>query len=376
MKDIEILSIKDLEKEKIKYEEEFLNKVKSFKKVMLWGMSECAVEAIQFFSKNGIKVDGIYDNNVFKNGKSYLNINIMIPDHSIYDKDTALIVTCSYYETIRESLLKNDSNIDNRLFMYDGYFLEDKSINYYDDNKEKILNCYRTLEDEKSKLLYINLLKYRYIRDINLIKDLYDSRLNCYLDTIFLNNYKKGLYVDAGSYNADFITTLNDRIDLTDSKFYIFEPNKIFSQNIRENLKDRYDYKVFEVALCDKKGKMEFQQIDSSTSHLVDKKYNAYKNTLDKNVELVETNTIDNILDNIKVTGIKIDIEGSEQAMLKGSINTIKRDRPILLISVYHKWNDLWEIQDELVKLNLNYKFYLRHYSLSVAKTILYCIPC
>ena len=72
---------------------------------------------------------------------------------------------------------------------------------------------------------------------------------------------------------------------------------------------------------------------------------------------------------------IKIDIEGSEASLLKGATNIIKRDRPILLLAIYHKWDDIFKLQNYLINLNLEYKFYIRHYSLSVAKTILYCIP-
>ena len=53
----------------------------------------------------------------------------------------------------------------------------------------------------------------------------------------------------------------------------------------------------------------------------------------------------------------------------------IKKDRPIMLIAIYHKWDDLFKIQNYISNLNLDYSFYIRHYSLSVAKTILYCIP-
>jgi hypothetical protein len=61
--------------------------------------------------------------------------------------------------------------------------------------------------------------------------------------------------------------------------------------------------------------------------------------------------------------------------MLEGATETLKRDNPILLLSIYHRRDDLFKLQKYLINLNLNYKYYIRHYSLSVAKTILYCIP-
>ena len=130
------------------------------------------------------------------------------------------------------------------------------------------------------------------------------------------------------------------------------------------------------MALCDEDSTMEFMQIPSSTSHIIDKKYNAYKDSIDKNdIDIIQTTKLDSIIKNEKVSGIKIDIEWAESSMLKWSTEILKRDRPILLLSIYHRRDDLFKLQNYLMDLDLNYKFYIRHYSLSIAKTILYCIP-
>lgn len=370
-----MIDLSNLNVQKNDFISKFLNNISKFKRVMLWGLSESADAAIEFFTEHNIKVDGIYDNDKSKSGTLYKGVEIFYPGDDVFCEDTALVITCSYYENIRLSLIDRDPDIDNRMFMYDGYFKDNEYL--YDNDKvlSLINKNYDELGDDKSKVLYEALLKYRYIRDIRIIKELYESRSECYLDKVFLDRFKDGLYLDVGSYNADFVTTLSDRVDVSNSKFYIFEPNKIFSKNIEDNLSGKYNLNVFKMALCDEEGKMAFQQIASSTSHLVDKKYNAYRDKLDNNVEYVKTNKLDNVINNEKVFGIKVDIEGAEMSMLIGATEVIKRDRPIMMISIYHRWNDLWEIQDYISGLNLNYIFYIRHYSLSVAKTILYCIP-
>ena len=43
--------------------------------------------------------------------------------------------------------------------------------------------------------------------------------------------------------------------------------------------------------------------------------------------------------------------------------DTIIKNKPILLLSAYHKVSDLWESLYYLSNLNLGYKFYLCHYS-------------
>ena len=369
-------NINNLNKEKKEYLMNYLNKLKKFPYIYLWGISESCDEAINLFTKNNIVIKGIIEQNPDKYDYKYKDITVIKQSFDNIDCNGAIVITCSYYETIKNKLIVNYKDIEKRLFIYDGYFIENKTIKYYLNNKETIERCYNALEDEKSKELYNNLLKYRYIRDPKLIKDLYESRNECYLDKVFIDNYKDGLYIDAGSYNADFITTLSNKVSILNSKFYIFEPNKIFYNDIKNNLDKKINYEIFNVALCDKDATMEFMQIPSSTSHIIDKKYNAYKNSVDKNdIEIINTNKLDTIIKEEKVSGIKIDIEGSESSMLKGATKIIKRDRPILLLSIYHKWDDLFKLQNYIMSLNLNYKFYIRHYSLSVAKTILYCIP-
>lgn len=368
--------INELDKEKEKYINNYLKKIKKFSYIYLWGISESCDEAIKFFNKNKIQIKAIIDQNPDKYDYQYKDIKVINQPFDNIDENAAYIITISYYETIKNKLKINFKNIEKRLFIFDGYFQENKTIKYYLDNKELIEKCYNELEDSKSKKIYNSILKYRYIRNTKLINNLYETRKECYLDKVFIDKYKDGLYIDAGSYNADFITTLQNKVDIKNSKFYIFEPNKIFYKNIKENLDKSIKYKIYNSALCDKDDEMEFMQIPTSTSHIINKKYNAYKNTISQNnISKVKTNKLDTIITKEKVQGIKMDVEGSESSLLKGATKTIKRDRPFMMIAIYHKWDDLFKIQNYISKLKLGYKFYIRHYSLSVAKTVLYCIP-
>ncbi|MGD9901622.1 MAG: FkbM family methyltransferase [Spirochaetales bacterium] len=367
--------IKEYENGNFETYQNLIEKLKKFERVYLYGISESAVVAVKVLSKNKIKINGILEADSKKIGSMFNELPVLSYNQIADDSKTAIVITCSYCEQIKKAIIANDKSASKRIFVFDGYFLDKYKSGLYDENKDKIYECYNSLNDAHSKKLYLALLKYRYTRKISLIENLFEPRTKTYYDSVFLNNFKDGLYVDAGSYNADFIEGLSNLKDVSKCNFYIFEPNKMFAENINANLNKNINYKVFQTALCDKKAKLDFEQIASSTSHLIKKRYNAYKNTLQSKVETVEADTLDNIIGQNIVSGIKIDIEGAEQAMLKGSINTIKRDRPTMLISIYHKWNDLWKIQSFIQEMDLNYSFYIRHYSLSVAKTILYCIP-
>ena len=90
----------------------------------------------------------------------------------------------------------------------------------------------------------------------------------------------------------------------------------------------------------------------------------------------VEADSIDNV---VKYDGspifIKMDIEGSELAALKGAVKTIVRGGTMLAVCVYHKPEDLFTIPQYIMSLNKKYKLYMRHYRDFSYDTVLYAIP-
>ena len=54
---------------------------------------------------------------------------------------------------------------------------------------------------------------------------------------------------------------------------------------------------------------------------------------------------------------IKIDVEGAEQIVLNGALETIRKFKPLLLISIYHTGSDFFDIKPMIEELNLGYRF-------------------
>ena len=42
---------------------------------------------------------------------------------------------------------------------------------------------------------------------------------------------------------------------------------------------------------------------------------------------------------------------------MKGALETIKEQKPVLIISIYHNYSDFFEIKPMIEDLNLGYKF-------------------
>ena len=60
---------------------------------------------------------------------------------------------------------------------------------------------------------------------------------------------------------------------------------------------------------------------------------------------------------------IKIDIEGMELEAIKGAVNTLKNNRPLLCISIYHTAKDFLFIKPFIESLNLGYTFRIENHN-------------
>ena len=71
---------------------------------------------------------------------------------------------------------------------------------------------------------------------------------------------------------------------------------------------------------------------------------------------------------------LKLDVEGAELETLRGARESIRRFRPKLAISLYHKPNDLFDL---ILYVKTNFPFYacfVNHYTIHMEETVLYCL--
>jgi FkbM family methyltransferase len=131
--------------------------------------------------------------------------------------------------------------------------------------------------------------------------------------------------------------------------FLQYQPKRIFAY---EPVADTYQdlIKTIEREGCakihasnkgigDKKTSMEIFVRGNSSTLLSN--YGANNNL---STEKIEITTIDSECRDKKVGLIKMDVEGFEYFAIKGGLETIKRDKPVLLISIYHTGKDFFEI--------------------------------
>lgn len=90
---------------------------------------------------------------------------------------------------------------------------------------------------------------------------------------------------------------------------------------------------------------------------------------------MIKTKSIDDLVKEEgleKVDFIKMDIEGSELAALKGAKRTICQYKPNLAICIYHKIEDFYMIPKYIKQIVPEYKLYVKHHTDMDWETVLY----
>ena len=71
---------------------------------------------------------------------------------------------------------------------------------------------------------------------------------------------------------------------------------------------------------------------------------------------------LDTLIGDAKVDFIKMDIEGQELNAIEGAKNTILKYKPKMLISCYHRTEDIYQLPMKVLSIRSDYKVYMRHY--------------
>ncbi len=186
-----------------------------------------------------------------------------------------------------------------------------------------------------------------------------------YFDLEYLEpTEEKEIFVDTGGYDG-MTSVYFDKWSSGNGFSYIFEPDTSNIDKCVKNLANsRIKYQIISKGAWSEETTLHFEA-DADVSSKVS----------DSGDSMVSVTTIDKMLENEKVTFIKMDIEGSELQALIGAKRTIMTNTPKLAICIYHKPEDIWEIPNIILQYNPSYHLFLRHYTLTETDTVLYALP-
>lgn len=221
--------------------------------------------------------------------------------------------------------------------------------------------------DKESAVVLDGLYNYLVSKDINYISRICTDKEQYFIPEVLLAINKPLSIIDAGAYEGELLHTIR-KFNIGLDKWYCFEADASNYKRLLQR-KDKNGTGLKQVCvnkgLWDEEKRIYFLNGDSA-SRIVDYETGSS----------IETTTIDSFFHSVSVNFIKMDIEGAEYAALAGGINVIRRDRPVLAISIYHSIEDFYRIPMYLMENLTGYKYYVRHHSLIFCETVLYAVPC
>jgi FkbM family methyltransferase len=161
---------------------------------------------------------------------------------------------------------------------------------------------------------------------------------------------KNSTIIDCGAYIGDSAFIFEK--ELNPKEIICIEPDEknyeILLENIKlNNLENKI--KAIKIAVGNKETKGNSILCGESAAYIVETEKGE-----------VSISTIDNLIFRLYISNvglIKMDIEGYELPALRGAKETIQKFKPILIISIYHKGQDFFEIPAYLKEIVPEYKF-------------------
>lgn len=356
---------REYEAQKDYFIEEFAEKARSAKEIVVWGTGLAGKMINDAAVKMNIRIDFFADNN--RDRKDFCDKRVLgIED---IDKDGLVIIAANVKYGIHLQLEK--SGIRNYVYLdpvWLYFYNPEKPEAVWEKiyaNRNNIETVYELLEDEESRKVYHNVLLHRVIHDLKLVWDIYDEH------QYFGNRIVKhigGNIIDCGAFQGDTLEDFLKQIGEEAYNYYAFEAE---TENycVLKNLcieRKLTNVKPIHMGVWDKKDVLYFES--NSTTGEVSGKITDHQNSKEK----VEVDSLDHVLSGEKIDFIKMDIEGAEIRALQGSQNIIQKYEPVLAISAYHELDHLWRIPLKIKELNRNYRIYFGHHMWNMADTVCY----
>ena len=223
---------------------------------------------------------------------------------------------------------------------------------------------YGKLGDYRSRKTLLAILDNWYSYNFKTLANMKEKMFPTYLDADLLRCTEQEVFVDLGAGIGDITKAFAEYAGHW-KKIYCYEPNPSSFSALRNRTKELGLLEIRQCAVGDKTGKalLQIPSDDPLLSRLGDNGAETDMVQIDEDIEE-------------PVTIIKMCLEGSEQAAIRGCSNHIHQDHPKLILRADHGDSDLWQLPRMIERLDKKYRFYLRNYggNLAPMEYILYAV--
>ncbi len=321
----------------------------SKKPILLYGMGDGADKIISVLNRYGIKISGVFASDGFVRQKRFHGFEVT--DYKTAKSRFGDMIVLLCFGTPLEAVIENIRLIaaEQELYapdvaVYGGVLF---NLEYVRENRERLEAVYGLLADDLSKKTFENIIYYKLSGKIEYLFDCESIPDEPYQSFFMLDDEES--FLDLGAYRGDTVLEFVKRVNEY-QKIVAVEPDLKTYKKLCSATEKLDSVITVNACIADSCGQRKFN-MDSSRG----------SSTMGGGVE-IEAKTIDSLEIYIAPTIIKMDIEGEELGAIKGAQGVIRKYRPKMNIACYHRSDDLINIPEAVLKINSNYKIYMRHF--------------
>lgn len=320
--------------------------------IVVYGMGNGADKLFSRLAEIGVTPSDIFASDGFVRGHSYRGMRVK-SFSEIKETYSDFVILLSFASN-REEVLEMLTEVDKKYDMYipdmpvagtEEYF--DKE--FYNSNYKDIIRAYGALSDDRSRHIYASVIRYKLTGRMSYLEGAYSTREELYSS---LSPLGIECAIDAGAYNGDTAREMKKYLP-TIRKIVAVEPDPKTYRRLLRYVEGEGDITVDPVnagvwcEVCDG----EFQSSGNRNSSVNSTASFEYS------VGGVKLISIDSL--GLRPDYIKYDVEGAEHEALVGSQGTIIRHAPALLVSLYHRSRDIFELINYLSDNHPGYRLSL-----------------
>ncbi len=228
-------------------------------------------------------------------------------------------------------------------------------------NRDRYRQLHATLADDRSRATLDAILGYRLSGDPSVMGPMIEWDLYATTDLFQLGTDE--VYVDAGAFDGDTTRLFIERTKGRFEKVYAFEPDPDTFRRLAANFAHEPRVVPVNKGLYDRVTTLYFDGDGSRHSGI----------QATGNIK-VDVTDLDTLMAGGRVSYIKMNIEAAEPAALEGARETIRKWKPRLAVSCYHRPGHLWEIPEQVLALRSDYKIYYRQHDGGVIESTMYAL--
>ncbi|MBQ7829390.1 MAG: FkbM family methyltransferase [Clostridia bacterium] len=333
---------------------------KSDKKILMYGMGNGADKILSVCERYGIEISDFFASDGFVRGHLFHGKRVLSYSEAKEKYGSENMIILLSFASSLPDVMENIYRISSKCELYapDVPVCGDNLFNYefYTENKEKFDQTEALLCDERSKEVFRSVVSYKLSGDIGYLKDSCSDFSEVYR---LLGAERFERIADLGAYNGD---TLREITPFAPSliEAIAFEPDRRNHKKLSEYAETVEEFRItpLKLAAWSDKATLCFDGSGNRNSSLI----SGAQMSVTKQPKIVEAeaDSLDNILDGKEIDYIKYDVEGSDSEAIIGSLKTIEKHRPALLISLYHRSEDLFDLPLMIHERFPDYQFFMR----------------